>query len=215
MKALMVLILSLLLCQTSFWPTSVQAEISQNLSQVAEIDLYATEVGQFAQADGLDPADRSDAWLNATYALGGSALSNGLIVLSIVIMSLALSAISPDSEEYLNISGAGSLMLLSLSAAGTPLLMHLWSSEAKAELFSASLIGSVAASSVVLILMTPFYFLFNQGDVNGTFWTILPTAFITALLLQALGSAWGHELGDNWRVQASEQGLVFAWHWRF
>ncbi|PKL76939.1 MAG: hypothetical protein CVV27_07715 [Candidatus Melainabacteria bacterium HGW-Melainabacteria-1] len=212
---MLILILSLLLCQASLWPSSAQAEISQNLIQVAEINMLPAEVVPLAQAVGLDPADRSDAWLNATYALGGSALSNGLIVLSIAIMSLALAAISPDSEDYLNISGAGSVMLLSLSAAGTPLLMHLWSPEAKAELFSASLIGSVAASSVVLILMAPFYVLFNQGDVSGTFWTILPTAFITALLLQALGSAWGHELADNWRVQASEQGLVFAWHWRF
>lgn len=140
---------------------------------------------------------QGDVWLNATYAFGGSALSNGLIVLSAVLLGLILEATSPTAEPYLDIAGPGTIGLMVFSAAGTPLLMHLWSPEARGEYIAFSLIGSLAASGAVLLLMLPLGLLFNQNSFNDTFYLLLPPALITTVLLQGLGAAWGHELGEN------------------
>jgi hypothetical protein len=160
--------------------------------------------------------DRSDLWMNASYALGGSALSNSLVMVTIAGLGLALSAYNTNAPPLLDIVGPSSLYLLLITATATPLLMHLWSPEAESQYFMGSLSGSLIMTVAQALLMIPLILLFNKGNISDTYWALLPSAFITSVLFQALGAAWGHEFAQNWDLAALPgQGLQLTYRVSF
>lgn len=213
-KALIALLTLLFSCQ-HLSTASAQAETSFQLEIPAEASL-ALAVTRLEQYQQIAPPDRTDLWMNATYALGSSALSNTLLLLVITGLTLGQEALAPDAPAYLDLSGAATLGLLVVPMVATPLLMHAWSPEAEWEHFNGSVIGSVAMTGAQLVLMTPLFVIFNQGNINDTYWALLPTALITSILFQALGSAWGHELSQNLVLSSVKgQGLQLSYQLKF
>ncbi|MEZ0369666.1 MAG: hypothetical protein ACAI44_11315 [Candidatus Sericytochromatia bacterium] len=187
-------------------------------------DTLLTADGRLALADREEQdlhADRSDLWTNVTYALGGSAIGNALVALVIFLNNtisadaLAKNTANAANTDWLNAAGPATLGLLILPMLVTPLMMHLTSPAAENGLAAWSIGGTILATALHLLLMLPFYLIFNQGDLSGTYIAILPAAFISAVLLEALGAAGGHELGQNLRLASTQQGLLLSYRWEF
>lgn len=177
-------------------------------------------LAQAPQADApYQPLDRSDLWTNATYALAGTALANLLVVITIALLSVGQEATTPGSEAYLDQVGPFALVLDLVPALATPVFMHAWSPQADQELFTASVIGSLIATALQLALMTPIFLTYSQGKVSDTYYVVLPATLATGMLFQALGSAWGHELGQNFGFSTGSSnrlpGVVLSYKWAY
>lgn len=163
----------------------------------------------------VDPFDRSDLWTNATYALAGSALANLLLIALIGGLSAGHEALAPDSGPLIDLWGPSALALELVPLVATPVLMQAWSPDAEYAQFGASLIGSLSAGLVQILLMVPLFFAFRQDTASATVFVLMPIALITAILFQALGAAWGHELGQNLQLSSDGQGLSLSYRWRY
>lgn len=168
-----------------------------------------------------DPPTESDLWLNSTYALGGAAAGNASAVLVfglIDILPLLLTQVGwiEGSPNWVEGAGPWLLLLLLLPMAGTPLLMHLNSPEARVESVGWSIAGSVISTLLHALLMIPLVFVFGQGKLSDTVYLLAPAAVITALILESLGTAGAHQLGETWRLTpTSDTGLQLTRHWSF
>lgn len=211
MKKALICLLTVLFC----WQPLASANILFNESLFQRELTAATELSLEPYYQLTQP-DRTDLWMNATYALGASALSNTLLMIIIAGLSLGQEALAPDASSYLDMSGPSTLGLLVVPMLATPFLMHTWSPKAEWEHFNGSVLGSVALSGAQLVLMTPLFIGFNQGNINDTYWALLPMAFITSVLLQAMGASWGHELSQNFSVSSLKgQGLQLTYQLQF
>lgn len=159
--------------------------------------------------------DQTEIWTNASYGLGASAMSNAIGIAVVAGAGILYQAL--EYPNFIEDVGPGILAVPVFSALGTAAFMHLWSPQAEAEQFSQSFLGALTGSALALVLIVPLYLLFNQGSFAETYWAILPPAFVTTLLLQGLGAAWGHEIGKNLSFSTAQpaQGLQLSYHWEF
>lgn len=168
-----------------------------------------------------DPPTESDLWLNSTYALGGAAAGNASAVLVfglIDILPLLLAQVGwvEGSPNWVEGAGPWLLLLLLLPMVGTPLLMHIYSPEAQVESLGWSIAGSVISTLLHAVLMIPLVFLFGQDKLSDTVYLLAPAAGITAIILESLGTAGAHQLGETWRLTpTSDTGLQLTRHWSF
>lgn len=185
--------LLLLLC---WWPLApAWAEVLTLPENTRQAQLQATEVL---------PPDTNDYWMNATYALGGAATGNALAGGMIIVAGGLGSAFSATPPE--DVSGVWMASLLVLPMLLTPTFMHLFSPESDPELFYWSLLGSSAAAVLHALLMIPLFVLFGQGNGAETFYLLAPAAFVSAVLFESLGAAWGHQLGEGLKFEGMAGG---------
>ncbi|MBF2054296.1 MAG: hypothetical protein IGS03_12665 [Candidatus Sericytochromatia bacterium] len=163
-------------------------------------------------AAGLPPAE---SWLNTTHALGGAAAGNGLAILTVVLLDLMPVALAAEGEVPGSwVEGADPLLalLLLIPVISTPLMMHLFSPAADWELAGWSLAGAAASVLLHALLMLPLVLFFGQESLSQTIYVLAPAAFGSAVILEALGTAWGHHLGGQWQLSSAPGGGLMLSH---
>lgn len=152
-------------------------------------------------------------WTNTAYALAGSAAANTSLILLLASLDLGLETLNPDAQKLQNQVGI-LIFLPILSGIATAELMHL-SPQSLPDTFHGSVIGSTIASLLSLGLIVTFALIFPQKDLENTYWTLLPSAFISTVLLQALGASWGQQIDHKLHLQAHHQGIQLVYQWQF
>lgn len=198
--------------QGAFSATS-QGQMAQGAPQrqgVSSIALAIETALRIPPADTLPQLNNernresTDYWLNALQASGGSAAGNALVFatfvgLDIVPAFLGMETSLIDSSGYL-------LTLLALiPAITTPLFMHLWSPAAQWEHALWSGPASLIAAGLHLGLMLGMGFWFNSmqwsSGLAPTFYLLAPAGFLSAVLIESLVTAEGHQLGMQFKKQ--------------
>lgn len=161
------------------------------------------------------PLSPSETWLNTTHALGGAAAGNALAILTVVLLDLVPVALAAEGEVPASwVEGAGPLLalLLLIPVISTPLMMHLFSPAAEMQLAGWSLAGAALSVLLHALLMLPLAVFFGQESLTQTIYVLAPAAFGSAVILEALGTAWGHHLGGQWQLTGAPGGGLMLSH---
>jgi hypothetical protein len=168
---------------------------------------------QVLLADSAESQESPDFWMNTAYSLTGSAFANGALVLVLAALDLGLQTFNPESQSLQNQVGILAVLPI-LSGFATAEFMHL-NPRSTPDSAYGSMIGSTIASLVSLGLMMTLALLFPQENLANTYWTILPSAFISTVLLQSFGAAWGNQIDQTIHLQTNQQGMHLVYQWRF
>jgi len=171
-----------------------------------------------AQLSQTRQPTESDYWLNSTYALGGSAAGHGVVVLTVVLLDILPAVFAAEGQapdDWIGAAGPLLALLLLVPMISTPLMMHIFSPKTEWEYVLWSTVGAVLSVILHALLMVPLFLFFAEDSASfaQTFYLLAPAAISSALVVEALGTAWFHHLGaSGWQLAPTPAGGVQLSH---
>lgn len=185
------------------------------ISTAIEVALWhaSPKASPWAQLNNEKNRAETSYWLNTLQASGGSAAGNATVLALFIAIDI-LPAFLSLPDDWVSSYGPLLGLLVLIPAVTTPLFMHLWSPGAKAEHWLGSGIASLLSTLIHLGLMVGLGLtLNNMGITEGlasTFYLLAPVGFISAVLLESMGTAAGYQITSQ--AKQRPQDLVSLSH---
>lgn len=179
--------------------------------------VFAQNISMQKSFQSQSAPTESDYWLNATYAMGGSAAGNGLIVLTVLVLDLLPLLLTTEGEpppDFLGAAGSWLFLLGLMPVVLTSLSMHMYSPKADWNSVLWTSLGSLVAVLLhSLLVVLPLSMLFQQEKATETFYLVAPIALLTGVLFEGLSAAQFHQFSERWQIsQTPRGGLMLSHH---